>query len=42
LIKPAFRYSISRDAYILRRIGERRGPKLLPAARGRAMNVRSA
>lgn len=29
LLRPAFRYSLTRDAYVLRRIGRRRGPVLV-------------
>ena len=30
-MRPFFRYSWSRDAYVLRRIGHRRGPVLVTA-----------
>ena len=32
LAKPFFRYSTTRDAYVLRVIGNRRGPVLKPRA----------
>ena len=30
LLWPVFRYSTSRDAYVLRAVGQRRGPVLKP------------
>jgi hypothetical protein len=30
LLRPVFRYSTTRDAYVLRGIGNRRGPVLRP------------
>lgn len=31
LLRPIFRYSVSRDSYVLRVIGNTRGPVLRPA-----------